>query len=242
MSEVSLILVRSVITFFSLLVFSRMLGKTQISHLSFFEYVAGITIGSIAGALTTNLDVPPWPLFVALATWTGLTLTTQFVAMKHRWAEKMLDGEPVLVVQNGQVLERNLRTIRMRSSELNTLLRNQGIFDLSEVQYAIMETPGTLSVMKRPQHRAVTPADLHLPVLTPGLPHELIVDGQVVQENLTMLRLPREWLLRRLQERGIASPAQVFLAVIDTSGALYLDTYQDQVPLEDRLWDDAAPN
>ncbi|HYG60207.1 MAG TPA: DUF421 domain-containing protein [Symbiobacteriaceae bacterium] len=226
MSEVSLIVARSVITFCSLLIFARLLGKTQISHLSFFEYVAGITMGSIAGSLTTDLDVPPFPLLAGLATWAGLTLVTQWTALKSRLADKLLDGEPVLVIQNGQVLEQNLRQMRLRVSELLSLLRNQGIFDISEVAFAIMEINGTLSVLKRDQ--PVTTADLKLPAPHPRLSTDLIVDGEVVHENLRHLGLPQSWLMARLRERGIASPRQVFLAVVDTEGDMYLDTYADR--------------
>lgn len=242
MSEALLIIIRSITTFFSLLIFSRVLGKTQISHLTFFEYIAGITLGSIAGALTTNLNVPPWPIFLGMATWTGLTLATQWVALWNRRAGQLLDGEPVLVIRKGQILERNLRSMRMRYSELYGLLRNQGIFDLNEVDYAIMETAGTLSVLKRSRDRPVTPADLHLPTSSSHLPHELIVDGQVINSTLDQLRLPQDWLMTRLRERGIASPGEVFLAVMDSGGSLYLDTYQDRVPPAEHLPNHTVPH
>ena len=162
MGETTVVLTRSVLTFVNLLIFCRLLGKTQVAHLTFFEYVAGTTLGSIAAELSSNLSIRPWPIFVGLGTWVVLTLAMQFTAIKSRWMAKMLDGEPVVLIQDGQVLERNLRRMRMRESELFELLRGQSIFHADEVELAIMEPRGTLSVLKRPQHLPVTASDLQL--------------------------------------------------------------------------------
>jgi uncharacterized membrane protein YcaP (DUF421 family) len=240
--EVTVVLVRSVMTFVNLLIFSRLLGKTQVSQMTFFEYVAGITLGSIAAELSTNLAIRPWPIFVGMATWVILTLATQFIALKSRWMAKLLDGEPVVVMQNGQILERNLRLLRMRQGELAELLRAQGVFDFNEVEFAIMEPRGDLSVLKRSQHLPVTPADLQLQTTSKGLGIELVVDGQVMEQSLRRLGLNRAWLEARLQEQGISSPSQAFLAVVDAQGKVYVDRYTDHFPPAYDLSDYPGPN
>lgn len=242
MGEVTLVLIRSVIAFSSLLIFSRILGKTQISQLTFFEWVTGITLGSIASELTTNLAIRPWPAYVGLLAWVVFTLATQLVVLKSRWLSKMMDGEPVVVIQNGQILERNLRALRMRASELGSLLREQGIFDYKEVEFAIMEPNGGLSVLKKSQHRPVTPADLNIPTAYEGLGVEVIVDGEVQEQNLRRLHVNRAWLEERLREQGIYSVGDVFLAVLDTQGRLYVDRYGDRVPPADDISDYPGPN
>jgi uncharacterized membrane protein YcaP (DUF421 family) len=240
--EGTIVLFRSVLTFLSLLIFARLLGKTQISQLSFFEWVTGITLGSIAGELTIDLSVRPWPMYVGLLAWTGLTLIVQGVTLKSRWVAKMVDGEPVVVIQNGQILEGNLRLLRMREGELTAMLRAQGIFDLAQVEFAVLEPRGELSILKRSQDRPVTPADLQLPTAYEGLGIELVVDGEVMEQNLRRLGVNRAWLYDRLGQQGVQSPKEVFLAVLDTQGKLYIDRYTDRVPPTDDFSDYPGPN
>lgn len=242
MGEVTIVLLRSLITFASLLILSRFLGKTQIAQLTFFEWVTGITLGSIAGELTTDLNVRPWPVYAGLVSWVALTSLTQAVVLKSRWISKMVDGEPVVVIQNGQILERNLRLLRMRASELSSLLRVQGVFNYKSVEFAVVEPNGKLSVLKRSQERPVTPADLKLSTEYEGLGLEVVVDGLVMEQNLRRLGVNRAWLRDRLQRQGVTSLEEVFLAVIDTSGHLYVDCYRDRVPPTDDISDYPGPN
>jgi uncharacterized membrane protein YcaP (DUF421 family) len=242
MTETYLVIARSVITFFSLIVFCRILGKSQISQMTFFEYVTGITIGSIAGELTTDLHIPPWPMYVGLMTWVGLTFATQFVSIKSRWVAKLIEGEPVVVIQNGQVLEGNLARLRMRVDDLMAQLRMQGTFDLSTVEFAIYEQPGELSILKRSQERPVTPADLKISTDYEGIGTELIIDGEVLDQNLRRLHLNRDWLRAKLLAKGIKAVKEVFVAVIDSEGELYVDTYRDQVPQSNDVSDYPGPN
>lgn len=241
-NESMVVLLRAVITFASLLIFTRILGKTQIAQLTYFEWVTGITLGSLSSEVTTNLSSRPWPLYVGLATWVALALATQYVALKSRWTAKMLDGEPVVVVQNGQVLEKNLGLVRMRVSELNSVLRTKGIFDVSSVEFALLEPNGELSILKKSQERPVTPKDLKLPTNYEGLGVELICDGEVMEQNLRRLKLNKAWLQEKLREQGINAPGEVFLAVLDTSGKLYVDRYTDWVPTADDVSDYPGPN
>lgn len=242
MGEVSVVLVRSAITFFNLLILCRILGKTQVSQLTFFEYVSGITLGSLAAELSTNLSLRPWPVFVGLFAWGGFTLLTQLVALKSRWMAKMLDGEPVILVYRGQILEENLRRLRMRESELAELLRSQSVFHFDEVELAVLEPRGTLSVLRTADTQPVTPADLGIPASSRGLGIELVVDGEVMDQNLRRLGVNRTWLMAKLKEQGIRSPAEAFLAVVDADGKLYVDRYTDRVPKSHDLSDYPGPN
>lgn len=241
MGESVVVLIRSSIAFLSLLVFSRLLGKTQMAQLTFFEYVTGITIGSIAGDLTTNLGVRPWPIYVGLIAWAGLTMLTQVAALKNRWVSKLLDGEPVVVIQNGQVLENNLRAIRLRGDDLVSMLRAQGYFDIKEVEVALMESRGGLSVLPRSQYQPVTASDLSLSTKYEGMGIELVVDGEIQKQNLRRLGLNVAWLKQQISQQNMQMD-EVFLAVLDTQGKLYLDKYEDRIPPMDDLSDYPGPN
>ena len=236
------VLGRAVIAFISLLVLCRILGKTQLSQMTFFEYVTGITIGSIAADITTDLSTRPWPLYVGLITWFGLTFATQLAALKNRWVGKLLEGEPVVLVQNGQILERNLGLVRMPVDELTSMLREKDIFEVAQVEFAVFEPQGKLSVLKRSQDRPVTPADLNLSTDYEGMGVDLIVDGEVQVQNLRRLHLNRAWLEDRLKGQGVRSLGEVYLAVLDTRGQIYVDRYQDRVPDLTDLSDYPGPN
>lgn len=242
MGEATIVLARSAITFVALLIFTRLLGKTQIAQLTYFEWVTGITLGSIGGVLSTDLSIRPWPVFVGLVGWVVLVVLSQYVALGNRWLAKLLDGEPVVVVQNGQILEGNLRGTRLRVDELSSLLRQKSVFDISTVEMALLEPHGEISVLLRSQEQPVTPKDLDIPTTYEGLGIDLVVDGTIMAQNLRRIGLNRAWLLERLQEQGLTDPRQAFLAVLDTRGRVYIDRYQDQVPASDNVSDYPGPN
>lgn len=242
LNEPLVVVVRSIIAFFTLLILTRLLGKQQISQLTYFDYVAGITIGSLAAALTSDLSTRALPHWIALLTWMALVLAMEWATLKSRPFSKYVDGEPVVVVMNGQIMEDAMRKMRYRASELLEQLRDKGVFDLTQVEFAVLEMNGKLSALKKSQYQPVTPKDLNLPTNYQGLETELIYDGVVIEQNLGQLNLDRRWLDGELRKQGIAHPAEVFLAVLDTSGNLYVDRYKDRVRNAIDVSDYAGPN
>ncbi|MGE5675625.1 MAG: YetF domain-containing protein [Mycobacterium leprae] len=242
MGEVTIILFRALISFVTLLIFSRILGKSQISQLTFFEYVTGITIGSISGSLTTDLSVRPWPTFVGLVAWTVMALGTQWAQRTTRWVAKMIDSQPVILVQNGQILEQNLFKQRMTVDELTSLLRIKNVFDVKQVEFALLEPRGELSICLKSQNRPVTPDDLKIPTQYEGIGIEVIVEGKVVTQNLRQLHLNQAWLKEQLRSQGVYAFGDVFLAILDTQGKLYVDRYRDVVPEVNDIGDYPGPN
>ena len=132
MNEGLVVVVRSVIGFFSLLIFTRIIGKEQISQLTFFDYVLGITIGSIAASLTTDLSAEPG-LMGRIISLGCLGLSHGVITTKVEICRKVLEGEPDIIIMNGKILEKSLKKAKYRASDILELLRNQGIFNLNEV-------------------------------------------------------------------------------------------------------------
>lgn len=229
MSETLVVLVRAVIGFFSLLIFARILGKEQISQLTFFDYVLGITIGSIASELTVDLSSRAWPHWVGLFAWAALGLLMELISMKWRYAAKYLEGEPTIVIMNGKIMEKALNKMRMRASDVLELLRNQGIFDPNQVDFALMEPNGQLSVLKKPVFQPLTPRDMNLSIPYEGISTELIYDGILFEENLRQLNKDKAWLLSQLKAQGIKDVSEVFLATLNDGGSLYIDKYDDHI-------------
>ncbi|NLC07386.1 MAG: DUF421 domain-containing protein [Syntrophomonadaceae bacterium] len=229
MNEALVVVVRGVIAFITLLIFTRVLGKQQLSQLTYFDYILGITIGSIAATMTTDLTARAWPQLVGLITWTGAVFVLQWITLKWRYASKYIDGEPTVVIMNGQIMEDVLKKMRFRVADLLEQLRTKGVFDLSEVEFAVLETNGQLSVLKKSQYQPVTANDLNLPTNYKGISSELIYDGVVVEQNLQQVNLDRPWLEAQLRKLGFNDPSEIFIASLNTNGDLYIDAYKDRV-------------
>lgn len=230
MNEALVVLVRSIIAFATLFIFARLLGKQQVSQLTFFDYVLGITIGSIAASLSIDLESRAWPHWVGLAVWTLAVLVIQIASTKSLAAAKIFMGEPVVVIRKGKLLEEAMGRMRFTTGEVLEQLRNQGIFDISSVDYAVMESDGQLSVLLKPEHRPATVQDLGLKPQGGGMSTQLIYDGQVIVENLRTAGVDEAWLAKRLHEQGINNASEVFLASYHPgTQKLYIDRYEDGI-------------
>jgi uncharacterized membrane protein YcaP (DUF421 family) len=229
-NEALVVLARSIIAFVTLFIFARLLGKQQVSQLTFFDYVLGITIGSIAASLSIDLESRAWPHWVGLAVWTLAVLGIQIASTKSTTAAKIFMGEPVVVISKGKLLEEAMGRMRYTTGEILEQLRNQGVFDISTVEYAVMESDGQLSVLLKPEHRPATVQDLGLAPPSGGMSAQLIYDGQVIQENLQAAGVDEAWLAKRLREQGINNASEVFLASYHPgSQRLFIDRYVDGI-------------
>lgn len=229
LNEGLVVFVRSIIGFFSLLIFAKILGKQQISQLTFFDYVLGITIGSIAASLTTDLSSRAWPHFVGLFTWALLGYLMEYITMKWRYAAKYIDGEPTIVIMGGKIMENALRKMKYTVSDIMALLRNKDVFDLSEVDFAIIEPNGQLSVLKKPEYEPLTAKDMNISKSPTGISTELIYDGMLIEQNLKQLNKSKKWIMHELKLQGIKHISEVFLATLTPSGSLYVDKYKDHI-------------
>jgi uncharacterized membrane protein YcaP (DUF421 family) len=229
LNEGLVVFVRAVIGFFSLLIFTRILGKEQISQLTFFDYILGITVGSIAAYLTVDLSSRAWPHWVGLITWAALGYLMQLVSLKWRNAAKYLEGEPAIIMLNGKIMEDALRKMKFRASDILELLRNEGVFDLNEVDFAIIEPNGKISVLKKPEYLPLTPKDIKLEVAPSGFSMELIYDGILIEENLRLLGKDKKWLTDQLKKHGIKDISEVFLFTLNKAGSIYIDKYDDHI-------------
>lgn len=228
MNEGIVVLVRSIIGFFTLLIMARILGKQQISQLTFFDYVLGITIGSIAATLSVDLSSRAWPHWVGLMVWALIVWALQWFTLKYRSAAKYIVGEPTVVIMNGQIMEDAMRSIRYTLADVLEQLRDKGVFDLKQVGFAVVETDGKVSVLLKPEFLPATPRDLNLTTQDSGLTTELIYDGVIIEENLKQANVDQLWLEKELKNQGINHISEVFLAALDSLGGLYLDTYKDR--------------
>lgn len=230
MLDAGIVFLQTLVSFVVLLFLTRLLGKQQVSQLTFYEYLNGITFGSIAANMATD-DLANAPdHLIGLVSYGLLTLAVSRMALKNRKFRKMVTGEPVIVIQDGNILEDNLREMNMDLDELTMLLRAENIFDYKELELAIVEQSGALSVLKKPAYQGVTRKDLQIKEKSKGLAVEVIIDGQIIYENLRAMDLDGRWLVEQLRQRKIANASQVCLATVNKQRKLQIDLFDDVIP------------
>jgi len=229
MNEGLIVLVRGVIGFFTLLIFTRVLGKQQVSQLTFFDYVVGITIGSTASTLTTDLTSRAWPHWVGLFTWAVLCFILQLITVKSKVAEEFLDGQPTIIITNGKILEKSMKKYRYTIGDLLAQLRDKDIFDIDQVAYAVLEKDGKLSILKKSDCNPVTPKDLNIKTSIACIDYEVIYDGSIVTDNLLVINRNERWLMNKLKKQNITDVSKVFLAIYNKTSGLHIDLYEDHI-------------
>lgn len=229
MQESIVVIVRSIISFGTLLLFTRILGKQQLSQLTFFDYILGITIGSVASSLTTDLDSRAWPQWIGLLMWALLVMSVQFITLKSRAASKYFDGEPTIIIMNGKIMEAAMKKLRYRTDDLVEQLRQKDIFDITQVEFAILEKDGQISVLKKSEYQTVTRKDMNIQPGPDSLATELIYDGVIIDVNLKQMNHDRKWLMNELAKMNIKSPSEVFFMSLKQDGTLYIDLYKDHI-------------
>jgi uncharacterized membrane protein YcaP (DUF421 family) len=222
-------LYRTTVAFLGILVYARILGKQQMSQMTFYDYVTGITFGSIAAAITVEPNDKLWLLIWALTIFAILDYLSGVITEKSRPLRKIIEGEPTILIHNGKIMEHNMGKVRYNMENLMMQLREKDVFDISDVEFAIAETDGILTVLKKSQKRPVTPQDLGIPTSYEGLPSELIVDGEIIYQNLKQNNLDEEWLISQLKAKGFNSPNDITYAGLDVQGNLYVDERRDKL-------------
>jgi uncharacterized membrane protein YcaP (DUF421 family) len=220
-----LVILRTGILFTVVVVFLRIMGKRQIGQLQPYELAIVILISELAAIPMENTSIPILggliPIFI-LFTAQGLLA---YISLKSEKARGVICGTPSILIENSQLVEAEMRRQRYNINDLLEQLRSKNVANLADVEYAILETSGELSVILKSQKRPLTPEDLNLPTSYEGLPTTLIIDGLIFHDNLKKINLSVEWLRTELSKFGIDDLNNVLFSYIDTQGKLY---YQEK--------------
>ncbi|MGD7046318.1 DUF421 domain-containing protein [Jeotgalibacillus proteolyticus] len=223
MSVLELIL-RIMLSFFVLLLLTRLMGRQEISQLTFFNFVSGIAIGSIGANLAINPDVPLRNGLIGLIGWSAITIGLEWLDIQSPKIRYALDGEPKILIKQGKIMEKELKKARLDLDALLALLRDKDIFNLSDVDYAIFETNGNLSVLKKKLPNKNADSQKSVMATT------LVSDGKIHYENLKKMNQSESWLHGQLQIAGVKSLTEVFYAGQQTDGTFYVDIKEDGMP------------
>jgi uncharacterized membrane protein YcaP (DUF421 family) len=227
MPELIVIVIRSLISFIVLLLLTRLMGKRQVSQLTFFDYIVGITIGSIAAEMSFDQNVRIINGITSLLIWGLIPFILAIISLKSRIFQQLIDGKPTIIIKNGEILEKSMKKVFLSIDELMLLLREKNIFKISDVEIAILETNGQLSVLKKTSQQPVTPQMLKMVLKQEKAPTLLIVDGQILYKNLATLGYTEEWLMKEIRKQGATNTDEVFLAQVSSDGELFVDLYED---------------
>lgn len=212
---------RAVVMYPYLLLLTKLMGQRVIGRLSLFDFVIAVSVGSILGGVLSSSTVDMTGPAITLAALAVFHILISVISLKHSKARRVLEDEPIVIIQNGQFLENAMKKARFNVDDVMAQLREKGYFYPHQVEFAVLEHDGKLSVLPKSQNRPVSAADLGLGTAYEGFPTVLVEDGNVIQDNLRLIHLSEEWLDTELTRRGIESADEVLLAVIDTQGRLY---------------------
>jgi uncharacterized membrane protein YcaP (DUF421 family) len=216
------IIMRTFISFILLWVFVLLLGKQTIAQKTYHLYIASITMGTIAGNLAFNIKIELLYFIIAFILMGTVVYILNLVAVRNQRLRKWIAGEPAILIQNGQILEESMERMKYSLDSLKQALRGKDIFNIDEVECAILEINGSLSVLKKSQYKATTKEDLSLLTSVEVVPVELIYDGKVLYENLSENPYSEEWLMNELKIRN-HTVKDISYAVVGTKGNLYIE-------------------
>ncbi|MEK4061479.1 MULTISPECIES: DUF421 domain-containing protein [Paenibacillus] len=229
------ILMRTILAVGLLLLIPRILGKQTLSSMTSNDFVTSITLGSLAANLAFNISLKSSYLVLSLVVITAISFLLSFIALKSRSLRSWISGSPTVLIEDGKIMEANMRKIHYTLDSLDQALREKDIFNIEEVEYAVLEDNGQVSVLKKEAYQFVTKQDLGLQLQSQVFPVELIMDGVLVEDNLKRNGLTREWLENELRQKQKGkSLADVFYAVRGTRQQVVFDFYEDgiQQPLD----------
>lgn len=216
--------VTAVCSFGVLFFIAKFIGHKQIAQLDFFDYITGITIGSIAAEMATELE-EPWKPLIAMVIYGGISWLLSVASNKFPRIRKFINGTPTILMDHGKLYRENFQKAKLDLSEFMVMCRQQGYFDLTSIETAVFEYTGKLTILPVSSQRPATPNDMGLAPEQELLFTELIMDGRVLDNNLKHMGLDLTWLDKQLKQNHIHSPREVFLAVCDRNLKFVLYKY-----------------
>lgn len=222
------VLIRGILCIVVLFMMTKLLGSKQIAQLSFFEYISGITIGSVAGEVITGLDKNISHGVIVILLFGGITYAVDFFSLKSKKFRDFAEGKSNVFIKDGKVMEDSLKKEHYTIDDLNALLRSKNVFKVADVEFAVLEQNGDLNVLLKKENQPLTPKDLNIKVGNEKEPQTVIMDGQILDNSLEQAKQTRQWLNIELEKLGVTLD-NVFLGQVDSYGQLTIDVYDDKI-------------
>lgn len=214
--------IRAISSLITLFLVTKLLGKKQVSQLSLFDYVIGISIGNFAAEMTINLESNELNGIWAVVLFGLFAYIISILTMKSIHLRRFFMGTPTILIQEGKILESNLKKMKFDINDMLESIRIAGYFDLSQIDYAIMEANGTLSILPKAGYRSLTPNDMKIKVEKEGLCFNVIIDGKIMHSNLEKTNRDDNWLIKQLKVKGYNDISKILLVTMDINEKLVI--------------------
>jgi len=226
--EIIAIVFRSTFTYIILLVLGRIIGRKLISKITFFDFMVGITLGSIAVRIALGSQESPFLATISAIVITILVVITDYLDIKSINFRKLIDGEPIILISNGKLLDYNLKKVKITINKLMMQLREKDVFNIDDVELAAIESDGELTVLLKVNKQPITTGDLNISTNYNGLTSDIIIDGKIMYNNLKCTNHDEQWLREQLKTHNICNVEEVFYAGLNAAGILYVSTKTKQ--------------
>lgn len=216
-TEALSIIPRSIFSLLTLFLVTKLIGKKQVSEFSLFDYVIGISIGNFTAEMTMNLEGQYLNGVVAMLVFGIIAYLVSIITMKSIFFRRLIIGVPTILVQKGKLIEKSLKDSKIDMNDFLEQCRNNGYFDISEIEYAIMEANGKISFMPYAEYKPLTPNDMNIKVPYKGLCANIIIDGKIMNRNLYNMGKTKKWIDKELKIKGYNNIENILLATLDTN-------------------------
>ena len=227
MMEVLQVVLASLFSAVILFLIAKVIGHKQVAQLEFFDYITGITIGSIAAELATTLDKPWWKPMISMLVFGSITVALSIITRRFAKSRKFINGTPTIIMNDGKLYRENMKKAKLELSEFLLLCRQEGYFNLNDIQTAVFEYNGKLSILPVSTKRPLNPEDMELNPKPEHTGTEIIMDGRVMDDNLKRKGLNDDWLQKELKKQGYKSTKEIFLGICYDDNQLTLFPMKD---------------
>lgn len=224
------LVIRSVLLFFIVFLLLRLMGKKNILRVTPFHFISYIVVAVLTALLSINMITNVSLGVTTLGMWIALPIALDYLSLKSKWVHDAVNGKPIVLIKHGKIMEDNLLDTRLTAEELLREIRSKKVFNLADVEFAVMEDIGEINVFTKAHKSPVSSYDLGIKVAPVAEPQTIVLDGNILNESLASLGLTREWLGSQLEAMGI-SVDNVFVGQVDSSGELYLDLFDDAIQI-----------
>lgn len=223
-----MLIIKSVGSLFSLYILTNALGKKQINQLNMFDYVIGISIGNVVAEMTVNKEVAFFDGIIVMAVYAFISIFISLLTTKSIVMRRLISGTPIIIVENGKIIEKGLKKVRLDINDLLEEARVNGYFDISEIEFAIMEANGKISFLPKSKYTPVNQQDMKIKSKYKGLTANVIIDGVIMKNNLKSVNKDEEWLKTRLKNMNYKDISNLLLVTCDSNEKI--NVYEKNIP------------
>ncbi|MEW9122658.1 MAG: DUF421 domain-containing protein [Thermotaleaceae bacterium] len=224
--------VELILGFFALLLVTNLLGKTQISQLTPFDFISALVLGELLGNAIYDKEIGIQYVLYAVSLWAALIYLVELITQKYKRTRNFFQGNPSILIREGKIDYKELKRNRLDMSELLTLLRQKDVFSVRQVEYAVLEPSGSLNILRKYAQEQPTRGDLNLPEKPVYLPISLVMDGEIIKDNLQNYGFDHQWLMNQLHMKGVSNIKDVLYAEWQQDEGLLVLSYTLERPLK----------